>query len=289
VRADSCHGAERRFRGDRLPGFCEALIRKYDYDRYLAALFVPEAVRADLFALYAFNHEIAKIAEMVRTPIAGQIRLQWWRDAIAEIFSGAAGGTEVLQALAAAIRRHELGKEPFDRILDARERDLEEAPFPDIGSMELYADETSGVLMRLAADVLGAGDVLDGAAHEAGQAYAITGLLRALPFHASRSRIVMPADEMEKAGVPGAQISGGEMTPNLSLLIGRIAEVARIHYDRVAATDRRFLPAILPAALVPGFLRVLSRPGFNPFRDTTGIAGYRRQLIMLRAMARRHI
>jgi hypothetical protein len=33
----------------------------------------------------------------------------------------------------------------------------------------------------------------------------------------------------------------------------------------------------------------LNRPGFNPFRDTTGIAGYRRQLIMLRAMARRHI
>jgi hypothetical protein len=79
------------------------------------------------------------------------------------------------------------------------------------------------------------------------------------------------------------------MSPNVSLLIQRMTGLARALHPRVASTERRFLPAILPAALVPAFLRLLSRSGFNPFRDSAEIAVYRRQWIMLRAMAQRHV
>src|SRR4051812_33620013 len=64
---------------------CEAMIRKADYDRYAAALFAPVDARPHLLALYAFHHEIAKTAERVSQPIAGQIRLQWWREAVEEL------------------------------------------------------------------------------------------------------------------------------------------------------------------------------------------------------------
>jgi len=267
----------------------EALVRKHDYDRYLAALFAPEAVRTDLFAIYAFNYEIAKIGESVRNPAAGQIRLQWWRDAIDEIYSGARSRTEGLKALATAISRHQLPKSLLEATLDSRERDLDPAPFPDLAALELYADAASGHIMRLALRVLGAGDTLDSMAHEAGIAYAITGLLRALAFNAVRSRIVLPADEMAEGRVRGADILAGRMTAELAALMGRISEVARLHYATVTRMDRRFLPAILPAALTPAFLRLMNRSGFNPFGDSTDIPAYRRQWIMLRAMVRSHI
>jgi phytoene/squalene synthetase len=272
-----------------LADYCEALVRRRDDDRYLASLFAPAATRQDLFAIYAFNYEIAKVAESVRNPLAGQIRFQWWRDAVQEIYGGAPGRTENLRALARAIKRHHLSQSLFETMLDARELDLDAAPFADLASLESYADATSGNVMKLAARVLGAGETLDGEAREAGIAYALTGLLRAIPFHAARSRLVLPADEMTRARVTGTQIFAGQMTPELTLLVAGLSETARLHYARVGRTERRYMPAILPAALAPAFLRLMSGSGFNLFRDSTEIPAYRRQWIMLRAMLRRHI
>jgi phytoene/squalene synthetase len=272
-----------------LGGYCEALVRKHDYDRYLAALFAPEAARADLFAIYAFNYEIARIGETVRNPMAGQIRFQWWHDALQEIYDGASARTESLKALAAAIARNDLQKDLFEVMLQGRELDLDPAPFHDLSDVESYADATSGSVMKLAARVLGAGDTLDGAAHDAGIAYAIAGILRAIPFHAARSRLVLPAEEMTRAHVSGAEILAGRMNSEIAELISRISEVAWLHYGRVGRTSRRFMPAILPAALAPAFLRRMNRPGFNPFRDSTEIPAYRRQWIIFRAVMRGQI
>jgi phytoene synthase len=267
-------------------GYCESLVRKQDYDRYIAALFAPEAVRADLFAIYAFNYEIAKIAETVRNPVAGQIRLQWWRERIEEIYAGAPARTETGTALASAVARHGLDRSLFDDLIDARESDLDPAPFSGLPQVEAYADATSGNVMRLAARVLGAGGTLDKVAREAGIAYAVTGLLRALPFHAAHSHIAMPADEMARAGVTPDQLLGGRMSPAIATVIARMSDVAAAHYHRVKRTERRFLPAILPSALVPAFIRILNRSGFDAYRDSAEIAGYRRQWILLRAAMR---
>jgi phytoene synthase len=260
------------------------LVRKQDYDRYIAALFAPEAVRPDLFAVYAFNYEVAKTAETVRNPVAGQIRLQWWRERVGEIYAGNPARTEIATALAGAVGRHGLDRSLFDDLIDARESDLDPLPFADLRQLENYANATSGNLMRLAARVLGAGEVMDENAREAGIAYAFTGLLRALPFHAARSHVAMPADEMARAGVAPDQLVRGRMSPEIATLIVRVSEIAHAHYARVNRADRRYLPAILPAALAPVLIRTLNRPGFDAFRDTTEIAGYRRQWIMLRAV-----
>jgi phytoene/squalene synthetase len=264
--------------------YCESLVRKQDYDRFIAALFAPEAVRADLFALYAFNHEIAKIAETVRNPVAGQIRLQWWRERIEEIYAGAPAGTALLTALASAVARRVLDRSLFDHLIDAREFDLDPAPFADLPQLEAYADATSGNLMRLAARVLGAGETIDESAREAGIAYAIAGLMRALPFHAARLHIAMPMDEMAGVGVAPDQLLRGRMSAEITALIARMTEIACAHYRRVKRTERRYLPAILPATLVPAFIRILNRPGLDLYRDSTEIPGYRRQWITLRAV-----
>jgi phytoene synthase len=267
---------------------CEAMVRKADYDRYLAALFAPAAMRPHLFALYAFNHEVAKIAETVSQPMSGLIRLQWWRDAIGGIYEGALRRHETAEALAETIRGYDLPRNMFDALIDARASDLEETPFADFAHLEVYADATSGAVMRLVARILGAGDALDEAAGPAGIAYALTGLLRALPYHAAARRLMLPTQMLKLAGVSPEDVFAGQASAGLGAVMRQIADEA--HAKLAAAkkrpVQRRFLPAVLPAVLVPRYLHVVTAAEFNPFRDAAALPVYRRQIAMLGAMLR---
>src|SRR5262245_49231490 len=108
---------------------CETLVRNADYDRYLSALFLPAERRAPLFALYAFNYEVAKTAESVTQPIMGQMRLQWWCDALDEIETERVRRHDVVQALAETLRTHTLPRALLNALIDAHENDLVETPF----------------------------------------------------------------------------------------------------------------------------------------------------------------
>ena len=78
--ADAGSGAGAAAGGD--PVIASA--RSGEPDRYLAALLAPPAARADLLALAAFASELARVPSLVtREPTMGEIRLQWWRDALA--------------------------------------------------------------------------------------------------------------------------------------------------------------------------------------------------------------
>src|SRR3984957_6677907 len=82
-----------------------ALVRHHDRDRFQTALFAPARDREALFALYAFNYEIARVRESVREPMLGQIRLQWWREAIATAYEGGAPRHhQVAEAITGTIR-----------------------------------------------------------------------------------------------------------------------------------------------------------------------------------------
>src|SRR5580693_257809 len=99
--------AERRsIDADRLSPVA-ALVRRHDRDRYQTALFAPADRREALFALYAFNYEIARVRESVTQPMLGQIRLQWWREVVDAAYAGLPPRSHVVaEPLATAIRRY---------------------------------------------------------------------------------------------------------------------------------------------------------------------------------------
>src|SRR6201984_3533056 len=104
-----------------------ALVRRHDRDRFQTVLFAPAARREALFALYAFNYEIARVRESVTEPTLGRIRLQGWREKIAAAYEGSpARHHPVVEALTAVIRQLYLTPEHFDRLIDARETDLQD-------------------------------------------------------------------------------------------------------------------------------------------------------------------
>src|SRR5450432_2839646 len=103
---------------------CEALVRTADKDRFLAALFAPAEHRGALHALYAFNIEIARVREIIREPLAGEIRLQWWSDAIAGKAAGDAQANPVAAALLDAAARYRLPAGLLTALIAARRFDL---------------------------------------------------------------------------------------------------------------------------------------------------------------------
>jgi len=123
-----------------------AEVRAADRDRFLAALFAPEPQRRGLLALLAFDHELSRTRSVTREPMLARIRLEWWREAVAE----AAGEDKpraqpIVEALSETIRRHGLSTQRFDDLIDAREEEIE-GPLDVVHAGHALADLQLAVL-----------------------------------------------------------------------------------------------------------------------------------------------
>ncbi|WP_119165492.1 phytoene/squalene synthase family protein [Algihabitans albus] len=272
--------------------YCAQEVRTRDRDRFLACLFAPAERREALFALYAFNLEVAKTAELVSEPTLGQIRLQWWREALDQIYlGGPVREHQVVEPLAAAIRDRGLERAAFERLLEAREADLDPAAPSDLAALERYAEGTSATLQRLALTVLGCeGEAAQAAARHVGVAWALTGLLRAVPFHARQKRLYLPEDHLAVTGVKIAELFELQSSDALTGVVMRLAKRAREHLaearHRHREVSREALPALLPARLADGYLTRLERSGFDPFDSRVQMALPNRALRLWWAAAR---
>ena len=132
-----------------------AFVRQRDRDRYWSALFAPRAGRAAVLALYAFNAELDHILAAVSEPMAGQIRLQWWRDAVDLAPLGTRTGNPVADALSAAITEHNLSKDRLIGMVDARVPAMFGEPPLDDKALKTFLRETEGAVFELAAAILG--------------------------------------------------------------------------------------------------------------------------------------
>jgi len=268
---------------------CADIVRQRDPDRYLSDLFAPEPARRHLFALHAFNAEVARIRDVISEPMPGEIRLQWWRDALV---SGDGAGHPVATALNATIKEASLPLSAFDNFLRARVFDLYDDPMPGLNDLEGYAGETSSVLIQLGSMVLAGGRdtaVADIAGH-GGVAYALCGLMLSLPRHASRGQMFLPGDLVAAHGVAASDLFAGREKPALFALLAELRAITRRHLAAVTSQAKSLppalLPAFLPVALVEPRLRLMERPSYRPLSQMRDFAPWRRQWILWRAARR---
>ena len=234
--------------------------------------------------------EIARIRDAVSDPALGEIRLQWWRDAIA---NRAGGGHPVAGALIETIETFHLPETAFQRMIDARVFDLYDDPAPTLRDLEGYAGDTASALTQLAAIVLAGGHdpgTAEGAGH-AGVAYALTGILRSLHVNARRGQTFLPNDMMVSRQVDAEALRRGEASQELATLLRDLRTIARQHLaEAERAIDDLIDPvrvAFLPLALVEPHLKRMDRDAYNPFSDAAELSPWRRQWITWRAARRR--
>jgi phytoene synthase len=256
-----------------------ASVRAADPDRYFSALFAPAPARPFLFALYAFNAEVARVAESVREPMLGAIRLQWWRETAESAARGAPRNHDVARGLAGLFAEKGVAPADLEAMVTGRAFDSSAERFADFAGLQAYLDATSGAVMRLAAQILG-GD--PARTIDAARAYGLAGLLRALPFHNNRHKLYLPLDllaALEVAPEAFFHLEAGD--PRRAAAVGQAALVARDHFlaARKAPKPGVALAAVLPAALVPVYLRKLGRE----------VPIHRRQMALLSAAMKRRL
>lgn len=246
--------------------YCETLVREADKDRFVAALFAPAVHRPALYALYAFNIELARVRELAREPMPGEIRLQWWRETLEGVRPEEVG--PVASALKATISRYRLPISVLMEMIEARSFDLYDDPMGSLAVLEGYAEKTSAALMRLAAQVLNDGDDpgLWEQTRHAGIAHAVAGLLVAFPLHAARRQIYVPLDMLRRHDARPEDALAGTATTQLNAALAELRAVAREHLSRIAiaGVPGALLPALLPVALAGPTLKRLARDA-DPF------------------------
>ncbi len=261
-------------------------VKQYDYDRWLTCLFALAEKREHLFALLSFNSEISRVRETVSEPLLGDIRLQWWRDALTGLETGNVKKHPTVEAL------HKLNREvPLDLALmqgmvDMRAKDLDPAPNTTDGQLIIYADMTAGAVQRLMYRALvGSEDSKSvEAVTLAGRAYGLFGILQAIPFHGRNGLVLIPKQRMAKYGVTENTLLTKEHANTLPSIVEGMTELAASEL----ADARRLAKgikgigrtAVLVNALGPIALGMFRKHGFAP-EKVVGKMGPTRKVLAL--------
>jgi phytoene/squalene synthetase len=282
-----------------MPPLSNALIEQaaqFDPDRTLAASFADAPARQHLIGLLHFAHEIGRVREVVSEPHLGAIRLQWWRDALDEIYAGKpVRRHEVAQALAETIHATNLPAHLFHAMIDARSADFETIPFATWTDLETYCDATAGNLMRLSALACGAPSLslaLDDAARQAGCAWAYAGLMRALPLWSARRSTFLPKDALDTNKVDPEALFAGRPTPELAAVRqemgSRIVRFARLANANLGQVSPEAFPALAYATLARPWAKASVKLR-DPFRETAHVLLLERQVRLVCAVALRRV
>lgn len=250
-------------------------LRQNDRDRYLSTLVLTGAHRDAVTALYAFNADVASIRERVSDPAPGEIRLQWWSDALEGEGHGAVRQNPVADALLDTMARYTIPAGTLLRLIGARRFDLYDDPMPDLETFEGYAGETVSTLYQLAAMILNEGETIEtgDAAGHLGVAHAMIGHLRAFGHVAAQGRIMLPWSIFAANGVQEGEIFSGTESEGLSEALGQVGELAAEHLGKaeaaIAALPGRLKPAFAGIAVLKAQLGLLGgKPGlFAPAPD----------------------
>lgn len=230
-------------------------------DRYVAALLAPRRVRADLVALAAFLSEASRAAAVASEPMIGEIRLQWWRDAIT---AGGPTGSPVADAMLRTISERALPRDLVLSILDGKSRELEPELAATMQEIILGRIAVERTAFQLAARILGVErtPAVDAAIAAAAECYGRVRLLCSLP-------------RSPRGSLPLTMTGGAEVPTDWAAVAGPIIADAR---EWLAQSRERItlypgvLPAILPVALVEPYLQALEEVGPNIARERAEIS-----------------
>lgn len=175
---------------------CAQIVEKGDPERFAAAMAAPVAAREVLFPLYAFNVEVSRAPWVTQEPMIARMRLQWWLDALDEITSGGfVRRHEVVTPLARALSGVDVA--PLRGAIEARERDLERAPFEDAPALLEYLEKTTGGIALTALQALGGPSEAAGAVMPLVRGAALVRYLQAVPDLEARGKLPLPDGRAE--------------------------------------------------------------------------------------------
>ncbi len=248
--------------------YCQQKAARSGSSFYYSFLFLPPERRRAITALYAFCREVDDVVDECRDEFIARQKLAWWRDELARIYAGIPEHP-VGHALRPVVEAFDLPQEQLLEIVDGMQMDLDQSSYPSYRELKLYCHRVAGVVGLLAAEIFGYQDRHTRRyAETLGLAFQLTNILRDVREDASRGRVYIPLDELERFGVAPAELQGPETSPRLRELFAFQAERARGLYREAHAllpeADRYNQRAGLVMSAI--YEKVLERIGQNGYR-----------------------
>ncbi|MGB1088164.1 MAG: phytoene/squalene synthase family protein [Alphaproteobacteria bacterium] len=241
-----------------------ALVAARDGDLFLSAVMAPAVFRDDLFTLFAFRTELERVPFMVSEAMIGEIRLQWWREAIDEIYgNGPVRRHEVAEPLGALIRTKKLPREMFSRFIDSFSADLSEAPEDTLAAMSTRYAEREQAMVDLA--MLVAGQKNGSNLGALPKAVGLTRALVNLPRAAAQGRCSIPLEILKETEADPHALFRGDFDARLATAFLQMRDAADTAFKDVASAPRQARSAMLLGPLMLGVLKETQRADFNPF------------------------
>lgn len=269
--------------------YASAHLRTYGYDWYVAFQYAPAAKRQACIAVFAYLEEIARIRSLISDPMPGEIRLQWWRDALSGTAHGAVSANPLAAALLAAIDIHALPTQPLLAVLDGRAFDLYDDAPPTLGDVEGYAGEVWSGPMSLVAGLLSGqtpADFADIAGH-GGVARHVALCLADVRLWSGKHQCFVATELMDKYGLDRAAFSAQQSSAAMTSTLRAFAEFGLDHLKKSAAAARHMPPsagpAFLPLALTRKTLQAADQWASEPFAKPLATPKWRKLFQLWRA------
>ncbi|KAF2981869.1 hypothetical protein EK904_011823 [Melospiza melodia maxima] len=149
-----------------------------------------------------------QIKDSITQKTTGLMRMQFWRDAVEDIYSDNPPHQPVATELWRAVKKHNLTKMWFMKIIDEREKNLDDRPYRNIQELETYAENTQSALLYLTLETLGRKS-------------------------SSWNTFILGEDMPMKHGVSQEDFIRGKQEKNVRDVIYDIASQAHIHLEHV--------------------------------------------------------
>src|SRR5438552_17117540 len=248
---------------------------------YYSFLFLSPKRRRAITALYAFCREVDDVVDETSDSQVAGAKLAWWRAEIANLAAGKAQHPVSL-ALAPFVEKFAITAARLNEIIDGMEMDLTQTRYLDWRALEHYCYHVAGVVGLLAAGIFGYRDArtLD-YAKNLGIAFQLTNIIRDVGEDARKNRVYLPVEDLQRFGVPAADILQAKETPAFRSLMEFQAERARRYYQdamsALPAQDRRAQrPGLIMAAIYRTLLDEIQRGGFHVLTQRTSLTPLRK-------------
>ncbi|KAJ3567701.1 hypothetical protein NPX13_g6678 [Xylaria arbuscula] len=189
---------------DKARQYCISQLRQSDNDSLLIRNFIPKSRRDAYDAFRALNLELVRLPELVSNPTIGQMRVQFWRDAINNTFAGRPP-KEPIMILLHRVLSHLAETSPESnpasikfwllRMISTRAKHMDNRPFPSLSALEDYAENTYSTLIYSTLAALSVQSThMDHLASHIGKACGIAAVCRGIPVLASAGPPVKSPD-----------------------------------------------------------------------------------------------
>lgn len=245
------------------------MVKRDDSDRYLLSLFAPGSEQAHAWTALAFNQEIAKVRDTVTEPMLAEIRLQWWHDVISEIEEGRVREHPVVQGLNSFLQAKPYAHALLLDTLNARQMDILGHGPADIDSLLQYAHKVGGSVQKLftvASFKHKPSPEAYNIAEIVGEAWALIGLVRALPFQWQSGSGILNESMPDGMATPDTNEAWQKLQPVLLKMIEKASmaiQQTRIKRSQLLRQERGVL---LPIVLLKLYLKKLEQVSNNPFK-----------------------